>query len=49
MKIKNPPHPGKVVKHECLEPLGLSITKGAYILGVSHLNLSNLVNEKNGI
>jgi addiction module HigA family antidote len=47
--MKNPPHPGRHVKLDCLEPLGLSITKGADVLGVTRLTLSNLVNGKNGI
>ena len=29
MPMKNPPHPGKVVRVSCLEPLGLSVTEGA--------------------
>jgi addiction module HigA family antidote len=49
MKMKNPPHPGRLIKHECLEPLDLSITRAADILGVTRLTLSNLVNGKNGI
>ena len=49
MKMKNPPHPGQIVKHDCFEPLALSITKGADILGVTRLALSNLVNGKTGI
>ncbi|MCZ6452155.1 MAG: HigA family addiction module antitoxin [Deltaproteobacteria bacterium] len=49
MRMKNPPHPGRLVKHECLKPLGLSITKAAEILGVTRLTLSNLVNGKNGV
>ncbi len=48
-KMKNPPHPGRIIRHECLEPLDLSITKAADILGVSRLTLSNLVNGKNGV
>ena len=43
MPMKNPPHPGKVVRISCLEPLGLSVTEGAKVLGVSHQALSNLV------
>jgi len=35
MPMKNPPHPGRIVKQECLEPLGLSVTDGAKALGVS--------------
>ena len=27
--MKNPPHPGKVVRVSCLEPLGLNVTEGA--------------------
>ena len=49
MRMKNPPHPGQHVLKDCLEPLGLSITRGADILGVTRLTLSNLVNGKNGI
>ena len=44
MPMKNPPHPGKVVRVSCLEPLGLNVTEGAKILGVSRQALSNLVN-----
>ncbi len=44
MPMKNPPHPGKVVRVSCLEPLGLSVTEGARVLGVSRQALSNLVN-----
>ena len=49
MRMKNPPHPGRHVKMDCLDPLHLSITKGAEILGVTRLNLSNLINGKNGM
>jgi len=37
------------VLKDCLEPLGLSNTRGAAVLGVTRLTLSNLVNGKNGI
>ena len=42
--MKSPPHPGKVVRVSCLEPLGLNVTEGAKVLGVSRQALSNLVN-----
>ncbi|MCE2467536.1 MAG: HigA family addiction module antidote protein [Caldilineaceae bacterium] len=42
--MNTPPHPGKVVRVSCLEPLGLSVTEGARVLGVSRQALSNLVN-----
>jgi addiction module HigA family antidote len=46
MAMKNPPHPGRSIKDACLEPLGLSVTEGAKILGVSRQALSNVVNGK---
>ncbi len=49
MPMKNPPHPGLHVRHDCLEPLKLSVTKGAQALGVSRQALNNLVNGKSGI
>ena len=49
MPMKNPPHPGKVVRASCLEPLGLNVTEGAKVLGVSRQALSNLVNGRAGM
>ena len=49
MPMKNPPHPGNLVRFECIEPLGLSITEAAKILGVTRQTLNNLVNGKAGI
>ncbi|MHB8472252.1 MAG: HigA family addiction module antitoxin [Gammaproteobacteria bacterium] len=49
MTMKEPPHPGFSVRFDCLEPLGLSVTKGAEILGVTRQALNNLVNAKAGI
>jgi addiction module HigA family antidote len=49
MPMKNPPHPGQLVRHECIEPLGLTITKAAEGLGVTRQALNNLVNGKAGI
>jgi len=49
MPMKNPPHPGGVVLRQCIEPLGLSITKAAEALGVTRTTLSELVHEKRGI
>ena len=49
MPMKNPPHPGKVVRVSCLEPLGLTVTAGAKVLGVSRQALSNLVNGRAGV
>ena len=49
MPMKEPPHPGLSVRHDCLEPLGLTITDGAKVLGVSRQALNSLVNGKGGI
>ena len=49
MPMKNPPHPGLSVRHDCLEPLGLSVTDAAKRLGVSRKHLSVLVNGHSGI
>ena len=43
MPMKNPPHPGLSVRHDCLEPLGLSVTEAARKLGVSRKQLSDIV------
>jgi addiction module HigA family antidote len=42
--MKNPPHPGVFIKDEILEPLGLSITKAAQVLGVRRATLSDVAN-----
>ena len=49
MPMKNPPHPGSVVLHDCIEPMGLTITDAATALGVTRTTLSELVNGKRGI
>lgn len=49
MSMKNPPHPGRLVLHDCIEPLRLSITDAAAALGVTRTTLSELVNGKRGV
>ena len=49
MAMKNPVHPGRIVRHDCLEPLGLSVTEGAKVLGVTRQALNNIVNGKSGL
>ena len=49
MPMRNPPHPGLSVRHDCLEPLGLSVTEAARRLRVSRKRLSGIVNCKTGI
>lgn len=40
----NPAHPGEILKTTYLEPLNLSISKAAEMLGVSRKHLSGFVN-----
>ncbi|MBW7835405.1 MAG: HigA family addiction module antidote protein [Sphingomonadales bacterium] len=47
--MKNPPHPGLSIRHDCLEPLSLSVTEAAKRLGVSRKQLSDLLNGHAGI
>jgi addiction module HigA family antidote len=46
MPMKNPAHPGRIVRHDCLEPLGLSVTAGAKVLGVTRQTLTKVINGK---
>ena len=47
--MHNPPHPGGIVKRQCLEPLGLTVTRAARGLGITRQALSELVNERTGV
>ena len=49
MRMKKPPHPGRIVRQECIEPLGLTVKEAAKRLGVTRQALNNLVNGKAGI
>lgn len=49
MRMKNPVHPGELLREEYLEPLGLSITAAAEKIGVTRKALSELVNERSGV
>jgi len=46
MLMKNPPHVGAVIRDQVIEPLGLTVTDAAKVLGVARPTLSNLLNEK---
>jgi addiction module HigA family antidote len=41
--MKNPPHPGELIRTEVIEALGLSISKAAEILKVRRATLSDLL------
>lgn len=42
-------HPGLLVRQECLEKHGLSVTDAARVLCVDRQTLSNLLNARSGI
>ena len=44
MAMKSPPHPGRSIKQNCLDPLGLSVTEGARVPGVARHTLSRVLN-----
>jgi addiction module HigA family antidote len=47
--MRNPPHPGEVIRELCLAPLGVTVTAAAKALGVSRKNLSELLNGRTGV
>ena len=49
MLMHDPPHPGGVIRRQCLEPLGLTVTEAAKGLAVSRNTLSMLLNGRLGI
>ena len=49
MRMRNPPHPGEILRELCLEPLGLTVTDAARSLGVSRKTLSAILNGRAGI
>ena len=49
MAMREPPHPGQSVRFDCIEPLNLTVTAAAQVLGVGRQTLNNVLNGKNGI
>lgn len=49
MSMKYPAHPGKIIKHDCIEALNLNVTNAAKILGVSRTALSRVLNGKSSV
>jgi addiction module HigA family antidote len=49
MPMKNPPHPGEIIRDLYLEPLELTVTQAAAGLGVTRKTLSLLLNGHAGI
>jgi antitoxin HigA-1 len=49
MPMKNPPHPGEVIRVEVIEALGLTVTRAAEILKVRRATLSDFLNGRSGL
>ena len=49
MAMHSPPHPGRVVRQECIEPLGLTMAQAARALGVTRQTVDRLVNQRCGV
>jgi addiction module HigA family antidote len=47
--MKNPPHPGELIRTEIVEALGLSVSRAAEILGVRRATLSDLLHSKSAL
>ena len=46
MPMKNPPHPGDLIRTEIIEALGLNVSRAAEVLKVRRATLSDLLNGK---
>jgi addiction module HigA family antidote len=49
MPMKNPPHPGDLIRTEIIEALGLNVSKTADILKVRRATLSDLLHGKSAL
>ena len=47
--MKNPPHPGELLREDVLSPLGLSVTEAAERLAMSRVALSRVLNGRAAI
>jgi antitoxin HigA-1 len=49
MMMKNPCHPGEIIREDVLAPLGLNVTQAAKALGVTRQALSNMLNGRTSL
>ena len=49
LRIARPSHPGQFIRMEVIDPLGLSVTGAAKVLGVARPALSALLNGRAGL
>jgi addiction module HigA family antidote len=48
-RLANPPHPGGFVRTEIIEPIELSVTNAAKVLGITRAALSAFLNERSAL
>jgi addiction module HigA family antidote len=46
---RQPTHPGKIIKEDYLEPLGIPVMEMASLLGVSRKTLSKILNQRGSV
>jgi antitoxin HigA-1 len=49
MTMKNPCHPGEIIREDVLAPLGLNVTQAAKALGVTRQALSYMLNGRTSL
>ena len=49
MPMKNPPHPGGLIRREVIDPLALTVSEAAATLGVTRQALSLLLNQRTNL
>jgi addiction module HigA family antidote len=49
MQMFNPPHPGEIIREDCIKAAGVSVTDAAAELGISRQSLSEVLNGHNGV
>ena len=49
MPMKNPCHPGEIIRDVCLDGLNLNVTQAAAALGVNRTTLSRVLNGRAGV
>ena len=47
--MKNPAHPGRIVREDCLVELGLTVGEAARTLGISRQSLDKIINGRGSI
>lgn len=49
MPMKNPPHPGSIVKDDCLPDLNMTVGMAARMLGVSRQTPDKIINGRDAV